>query len=30
MFMKDLKTLLEGILGNIDDTLGASDNRLHI
>lgn len=26
--MKDLKTLLEGILGNIDDTLGASDNNI--
>lgn len=26
--MKDLKTLLEGILGDIDDTLGASDNNI--
>lgn len=26
--MKDLKTILEGILGNIDDTLGASDNNI--
>lgn len=26
--MKALKTLLEGILGNIDDTLGASDNNI--
>lgn len=26
--MKDLKTLLEGILGNIDDTLGASDDNI--
>lgn len=26
--MKDLKTILEGILGNIDATLGASDNNI--
>lgn len=26
--MKALKTLLEGILGNIDDTLGASDDNI--
>ena len=26
--MKDLKTLLEGILGDIDDTLSASDNNI--
>lgn len=26
--MKDLKTILEGILSNIDNTLGASDNNI--
>ena len=26
--MKNLKTILEGILGNIDDTLGVSDNNI--
>lgn len=26
--MKDLKTILEGILGDIDNTLGASDNNI--